>query len=475
MRALKQERRTRKIQPIDADSILDFQVRCSPTLLRPNHFGLFASKIEATRTEPVRCCFAAPPQHGKTQITLHGLVWLIRKDETKNHAYITYSLKRARKVARLFRKLLTVAGIAWSGTLDCVELDGGGQVVFTSIEAGLTGEPVSGVAIIDDPYSGPKDAESRARREFVDECYRQVIVTRVHPKASILLLATRWHPEDLSGILIRSGWDNINLPAIAEENDANGREVGEALFPEERPLDWLLKQKEEVGEYAWAALYQGRPRPKGGKVFHEPTFYTKRPTLYRGAFGVDLAYTARRNADTSICLELWREDQGRGETGDELPPLFYVIHVDRAQTELPAFTALLKARHLAKKAFGMLWRASGTEKGSAQMIQEHGVPLQIQQPPGDKFVSSQRVAAAWNAGRVLVPDPETFPEVNKWLLHFLGIVGDFTGAGSEKEKDDDVDALGNAHHLLTNEVKMPPARRSDSSKSRSEARNLSGF
>lgn len=422
----------------------------------------------------MRCCFAAPPQHGKSQITLHGLVWLIRQDPSKRHAYITYNLKRARKVARLFRNLLTTAGIRFEGTLDCVELPGGGQVIFTSIDAGLTGEPVDGVAVIDDPYSGPKDAESKARREFVIDCYRQVIVTRVHPHASILLLATRWHPEDLSGILIREGWDFINLPAIAEDGDANGREIGEALFPEERPLDWLLRQQEEVGEYAWAALYQGRPRPKGGKVFHEPTFYGQLSTHYRGGFGVDLAYTARSNADNSICLELWREDRGKTESGDVIPPLYYVVHVDRAQVELPAFSALLKLRHLARKAFGMLWRGSGTEKGSAQLIREQGIPLAIKQPPGDKFVSAQKVAAAWNAGRVLVPDTEQFPAATKWLFAFLGVVGDFTGSGNEV--DDDVDALGNAHELLeAGGFDLPPPKAPEDRRNRSEARNLSGF
>lgn len=421
----------------------------------------------------MRCVFAAPPQHGKTQITLHGLVWLISQDPTKRHAYITYNLKRSAKVCRLFRRLLTEAGIEWSGTLGCVELEGGGQVIFTSIDAGLTGEPVDGVAIIDDPYSGPKDAESKARREFIVDCYRQVIVTRVHPRASILLLATRWHPEDLSGVLIGEGWLFINLPAIAEEDDANGREVGEALFPEERPLEWLLKQKEEVGEYAWAALYQGRPRPKGGKVFHEPTFYGELPKVYRGAFGVDLAYTYAKNADTSICLEMWREDRGKLDDGTPRDPLFYVVHVDRAQVELPEFTALLKLRHSLRKTFGMLWRGSGTEKGSMQLIRAAGVPLLWKQPPGDKFVSAQEVAAAWNSGRVLVPDPERFPAAEKWLIRFLGVVGDFTGSG--KEPDDDVDGLGNAFEVLKGASSAPVNDNGRTKRERGEGRRMAGF
>ncbi len=477
MQKLSHELRLRrtKIAPADADNILDYVVKVSPRLRRPDHFRLFARRIEETLTRPVRCTIAAPPQHGKTQITLHGLVWLIRKAPEKRHAYITYNLKRARKVAKLFRKLLSCAGIAWSGTLDCIDFADGGQVIFTSIDSGLMGDPVDGVAIVDDPYQGPKDAESKARREDIDEAYRQGILTRVHPSGSILVLATRWHPQDLTAVLVAEGVEHINLPAIAEENDANGRDVGEALFPEERPLEWLKRQMVEVGDYAWAALYQGRPRPKGGKVFHEPTFYTELPKVYRGAFGVDLAYTARTSADWSICLELWRAEQGVDDNGEKRKPLFYVVHVERAQSELPAFVAILRAKHQLKKAFQMLWRASGTEKGSAQLIKFDGIPLQIQNPPGDKFVSSQAVAAAWNDGRVLVPDSEKFPGADRWLIPFLGVVGDFTG--SNKEPDDDVDGLGNAHHLLREAaLTAPPSNDNDRKRpERESARKMVGF
>src|SRR5690606_39771543 len=110
----------------------------------------------------------------------------------------------------------------------------------------------------------------------------------------------------------------------------------EALFPEMWPVEALQAKRAKVLEFTWAALYQGRPRPKGGKVFHEPTFYAALPQTYRGAFGVDLAYTAKTTADWSICVELWREERtGKDAQGNPLEPLFYVKHVDRAQVEAP--------------------------------------------------------------------------------------------------------------------------------------------
>lgn len=434
------ERRRRK--KANSEGILDFFARVSPHLYRPDHFAAYAAKIETAVGGGHRLVFAAPPQHGKTQVTLHGLVWLILRYPEKRHAYITYSQTRSRSVARTIRRILAAAGVEVGGTQDMMTLSGGGQCLFTSIDGGITGEPVDGVAIIDDPYKNRKEADSARRREVVEESYREAIETRVHPGASVILLATRWHPQDLSGVLIGEGWEYINLPAIAEgDNDPNGRKPGEALFPKMWPIEALEAKRAKVLDFTWAALYQGRPRPKGGKVFREATYYSKLPTEYTGAFGVDLAYTAKTSADSSICAEVWRETVPNGD------PRFYVVHVDRAQCEAPEFAVTLKARAQRRKGWRFLWRASGTERGAAAFIQRQGVPLDIEAPPGDKLVSAQEAAAAWNAGRVLVPDPEVFPEAESWLYAFLDIVQNFTGTG--KEHDDDVDALGNAIAALS--------------------------
>ncbi len=423
------------------DGILDLMARISPKLYRPRHFESYATRIERSPGGALRIVFSAPPQHGKTIVTLHGLVWVALKFPALRHAYITYSQNRSRIVARSVRRLLADCGIVVTGTLDEMLLPGGGQIIFTSIDGGLTGNPVDGLAVIDDPLKNRKEADSARRREVILEVYREAVETRVHPQGSILVLATRWHPQDLSGTLVDEGWECINLPAIAEnDNDPNGRAQGEALFPEMWPLEALEEKRAKVLDFTWSALYQGRPRPKGGKIFHEPTWYTKLPENYRGMYGVDLAYTAKTTNDWSVCLCLLREER-KGQD-----PLYYVTKVDRAQVEAPDFALTLKARHIQRPGLKMIWRASGTEKGSASFLQRQKLPIIVKNPPGDKLVSATPSAAAWNAGRILVPDPEVFPEEEAWLIPFLDIVANFTGTG--REHDDDVDALGNAFDEL---------------------------
>lgn len=418
--------------------------RVNPHLLRPWHFRSYVRQVLLAVGGELRLVFAAPPQHGKTEVTLALIAFLVLEHTGKRWAYITYNQKRANSVARKFKRLLANAGVLAGGTLAQMYLPDGGQILFTSIDGGITGEPVDAAAFIDDPYKNRKEADSTSRRELVDETYREAIETRVHPGASIFLLATRWHPQDLSGVLVAEGWQYINLQALAEGavndngivvDDPNGRRVGEALFPEKWPAESLAKKRAKVLEFTFSALYQGRPRPKGGKIFHEPTYYSRLPTSYRGGFGIDLSYSAKTTGDWSICLELWREEPKR--RGEE--PLFYVVRVDRAQVEAPEFGLTLKARHVAKPRWRMHWRASGTEKGSASFFKRQKLPLEVHTPPGDKLVSCQHAAPAWNAGRILVPDPEIFEGCEDWLYAFLDIVMNFTGSG--KEHDDDVDAL----------------------------------
>lgn len=427
----------------------------NPHLLPPKHFAVYVEQVLGAVGGSRRLVFAAPPQHGKTEVTLALIAFLALEFQGRRWAYITYADKRTKSVARKFRRLMTDAGVVVPGTLAQMYLPGGGQILFTSIDGGITGEPVDAAAFIDDPYKNRFEADSRARRDRVEETYREAIETRVHPGASVFVLATRWHPQDLSGTLIDDGWRYINLQAIAEGpvndngvviDDPNGRQVGEALFPEMWPLESLLEKKKNVLEFAFAALYQGRPRPKGGKVFHAPTFYTELPKNFRGCFGVDLAYTAKTAGDWSICLKLIRDEDSRKPGQD---PVYYIARVWRAQVEAPDFALTLKANAVKHPGWLMHFRPSGGEKGSADFIKRNNIPLRTSRPPGDKLVAATPAAAAWNAGNIRVPDPEMYEEdtperreLESWLYPFLDIIQNFTGTG--KEHDDDADALGNA-------------------------------
>ena len=72
-----------------------------------------------------------------------------------------------------------------------------------------------------------------------------------------------------------------------------------------------------------------------------------------------------------------------------------------------------------------------------------GIPIKGLKRPGDKFSRSQKTAAAWNEGKILIPQAVTvtddYSEKYPWLEPFVAVVTQFTGV--KDDSDDDVDAL----------------------------------
>ena len=108
------------------------------------------------------------------------------------------------------------------------------------------------MVIIDDPHKNRKEAESETIRQDVINWYKSVIRTRLAQDGCIILIMTRWHPEDLAGYLIKNGedkWTVIKLPAIAKGNDPLGRVPGTPLCPEVHDLAVLQDIREDLGKY----------------------------------------------------------------------------------------------------------------------------------------------------------------------------------------------------------------------------------
>lgn len=95
---------------------------------------------------------------------------------------------------------------------------------------------------------------------------------------------TRWNVDDLAGRLLKEmalPWEEVKLPAIAEENDMLGREVGEPLCPfppMNKGKDWAEQTMRVSGSKTWAALYQQRPVLDGGNIFkaNQVHYYLRR-------------------------------------------------------------------------------------------------------------------------------------------------------------------------------------------------------
>lgn len=156
--------------------------------------------------------------------------------------------------------------------------EGTGGLLAAGRDATITGRRAD-LIIIDDPYKNMQEADSEAVRHKVDAWYRSVAQTRLAPGASIIIIQTRWHPNDLAGTLIAEDqarppeqrqWRYINIPAVAHPAifDSLGREPGEVLESARgRTRDDFEATERDVGKRVWNALYQGSPTPPEGGLF----------------------------------------------------------------------------------------------------------------------------------------------------------------------------------------------------------------
>lgn len=450
--------------------LLDFYERVSRYTDEPDRpvwMLPYTARLETAIGANMRLAFAAPPQHGKTAVLLRAFLYWAEYFPGYRHAYVTYNLERARAVAFDFITLARELGYRVTGTLAEVTVNEHTTIRFGS--GGLTGYALDGVCAIDDPIKDREAAFSKTIRDKWRGWWRSTARVRRHPGTSFLIMATRWHTEDPTGYLVREEkFDYVNLKAIAEPADNDDVDIdghiirgdplhrapGEALWSHKPPSFF---EEDRRDRYTWASMFQGEPVPAGGSVFHQPGevdaagnpagpgFYRELPTAdYRGAFGIDLAYTAKTRADWSICIEGWavQSTLPDGKKRNQL----YIVDVVRKQVEATSFALALKAKKSKRPTWPIRWYVGGQEATIGDFMRRQGIKIECVPAVAEKFIRALGVAAAWNAGDVLLPDT-AFPIKaadgttldTSWLPDFVEVVCNFRG--DNKERDDDVDAL----------------------------------
>lgn len=395
----------------------------TPRYHEPRHLlDLVHAFDRIARGASVHACVSTPPRHEKSETLGHGVAWLLRQRPALRVAYVTHGATLAAKKSRGIRAIAERARVPLdpkaSSAHDWRTGVHEGGLWATSIGGSLVGEGFD-LVIVDDPVKDRVTAESSLARERLASWFSDVLLPRCEPGASVIVCMHRWHPDDLIGRLeSEGGWEVINLPALDD--------LGFALCPERFDERQLAEIRTRIGEYAWASLYMGQPRPRGGALFADVHHYDALPERYRVAIGVDLAYSAKTRADYSVAVVLAiAPDETR-----------FVLDVVRRQVAAPDFAAslaLLRARYPGASFASYV---SGTERGSLDFFARAGVPVAAMTARADKFTRAQLTAAAWNAGRILLP------RERRWVNAFVEELAGFTGV--HDRHDDQVDALVSA-------------------------------
>jgi len=148
----------------------------------------------------------------------------------------------------------------------------GGQYRAAGVGGVITGLRAD-LAIIDDPVKSREAADSEVRRNRVWEWFQDDLTTRLKPGASVVLVQTRWHEDDLAGRLLErqpDSWRVLSIPALCErEGDPLGRTPGTWLWGDDSygyAAD-LEAKRAVTDDRTWAALYQQQPVPDSGDYF----------------------------------------------------------------------------------------------------------------------------------------------------------------------------------------------------------------
>jgi predicted phage terminase large subunit-like protein len=233
-----------------------------------------------TRGDCKRLMLFVPPRHGKSTLaTIHYPAYRLEYTPGVRVVVACYNQTLAEKFSRRVRSLVRQRGRVpldpeRQAVHDWLTLVGGG-LRAVGIGGGITGQGAD-LLIIDDPVKSREEANSEAYRERCWDWYTDDIYTRLEPGAAIVLIATRWHEDDLAGRILASeqaaDWTVVKLPAEAEADDPLGRPLGAALCPERYDLAALTDLRATLGEGAYAALFQQRPQPEGGLMFQRAWF-----------------------------------------------------------------------------------------------------------------------------------------------------------------------------------------------------------
>lgn len=339
----------------------------------------------------------APPQHGKSWMVVDFIAWVAGQDPDRQTIYSSFSERLGVRANLMLQRMYDSAkykavfprtrisgknSVRISGqTLrnrEILEYVGReGYFRNTTVRGSITGEGL-GLGVLDDPIKGREEANSVTIRDKTWEWLTDDFMTRFTEDAGILGIMTRWHVDDPFGRLQEQEPRArvLRYPAIAEVDEKH-RKAGEALFPEHKGLEFLLRQKAMRHSSSWEALYQQSPTVAGGEMFLDEWWQYSNvlPRLQYRTIYADTAQKTKTANDYSV-FQCW----GKSEGGK-------VILVDMIRGKWEAPDLIERARAFWKKHHAITGKPNGVLRamkvedkvsgtGLIQTLARDGIPIE---------------------------------------------------------------------------------------------------
>jgi predicted phage terminase large subunit-like protein len=255
---------------------------------------------------------------------------------------------------------------------------------------------------------------------------------------------TRWNEDDLAGRIMEwakqgeEPWTILNFPALAEENDPLGRAPGEALWPERYDRRYLEVTREQ-DSWAFAALYQGQPRPRGGGMFKEEWFrqmVSGCPADCDWVRAWDFA-SSENKGDYTVGVLMGKDASGTYYVRDVVRGRWSAGERDRVIKQTSQADADLLGRWTYRVRGELQPGAAGKDHAGSFASLLDGFDVSVVPASGDKEVRARPFASACEFGHVRL-------FAGDWVRPYLAEVCSFPAG----KYDDQVDACSYAFNCL---------------------------
>ncbi len=388
------------------------------------HIQLLIEALEwAVEKQDARLIVTMPPRHSKSlNVSEHLPAWYLGRYPDRRIIAASHTASLAYTFSRRVRNKFAdprwpFPGIRVADDKGAVSAWDIANRLGGYVSVGVGGSPTgtgANLLIIDDPIRSQSDAESETVRESIWEWYQGTLRTRLEPGGSIILTATRWHTDDLTGRLLDAQehggeqWRHLHMPAISDD--------GHALWLSRWPLEALERIKQAVGTRVFISQYQGAPVAAEGGTFKHDWWrtYSELPRLERIEITVDSAFKTGIANDYSV-FAAW----GADEYGNA-----YLLNVWRERVEFPdlirlGYTAMQWAEQRFAPLIPLLVVEDQASGQSAIQTWRHpttgdGISVTAFAIGGaSKLARAEAITSFVEGGRVFIP--EYAPWLDDWL------------------------------------------------------------
>jgi predicted phage terminase large subunit-like protein len=408
--------------------------------------NMLAIVQEAILAGDARIIVNAPPRHGKSEAISHWLpAWFLEWFPARNVILASYSDTYATRWGLAVRdefvsqkKTCTRIRSDKSAAKDWQTASGGGM---RSVGVGGSVTGIGGdLIVVDDPHKSWEEAMSPAAREKVRNWFEGTIYPRREPGASIVVIQTRWHEDDLTGHLLQNSedrWTRLNFPALAEEGDSLGRAKDAPLCPERYISEDLGVIRRTLGSFKFACLYQQRPAPLEGGVLNRDWFQFWRPESLPvdGRTVISLDPTFKATGSSFVVAQVWRES---------FPNFYLLDQVRDRMSFLDCCRMVVRLRQKWTDANDVLVEEAANGAAILDTLRSHVPGLRPIRAETSKENRLHAVSGLVESGNVFLP-----PDAS-WVDDFLGEVVTFPNSAN----DDQVDAMTMALRFLSSRARV---------------------